>query len=56
MKFSIILLATIAAAATALDFSCDRDDVAVCCRARDDDFTKCMLFFTSQLLFTSDVK
>lgn len=43
MKLSTILFATLAVTATAstLDFTCDRDDVAVCCRNRDDDFDRC---------------
>ncbi|KAE9364978.1 hypothetical protein N431DRAFT_446692 [Stipitochalara longipes BDJ] len=41
MRFSTIIFATLCATATALDFTCDRDDVAVCCKGRDDEFEKC---------------
>jgi len=41
MRFSTMIFATLCATATALDFTCDRDDVAVCCKGRDDEFEKC---------------
>jgi hypothetical protein len=41
MKLSTIVFATLCAAVTALDFTCDRNEVAECCKGRDDDFDKC---------------
>lgn len=56
MKLSVISFATLAAAATALDFTCDRDDVAVCCRSRDDDFEKCKLLYSTDAEISADEK
>ncbi|KAE9376487.1 hypothetical protein N431DRAFT_462320 [Stipitochalara longipes BDJ] len=36
-----VFLATLVVAVTATDFTCAKDEVAVCCRAQTDDFSKC---------------